>query len=895
MAERGIESYQANDYEKAADAFEQALSICEHPALRDLQPDFIDQLYAYAGNSHIHLGQYDKAEALILQAVHLSDPQLHPELKDEHQIHLLSLAYLYLETHRFDEAQKILLSPALKQSIERIDPQQLTVYYNSVAQLFFRTGQYEKAHIFFDKAIALEKNEVDNAVMLNNKGWVFSLQCLYDSAIVYFTRAQNQYKKNPLFHQAHKTYFAKNLNGWGWLKTQLQEYDEAIAFFKQALALTDSSHDDYPRFLFNLANAYAQKGESQEALKYFLQSLNIYRKYLLKYYPYLSEEQKINYFSALHLKFERFYSFLFLEYLKDKNLPPYLTEYLYNLQISTKGLLYSPNKKWLLSIASKSKTKNLALLRKWQKLQIAFQKARKQNNIAAIDSILNEFQKVEKQVFQLDALSQKALKNELNYQAIQRRLTSRSAAIEIIRFRNYNKVASPYATNCIQEGFGDSSYYAALILKNIGPPSYLLLPESPLFETIYYPHYSSQMNIIQNDSLLSETHRDTLSFQKFWQPIQNYLKGIDTVFIAPEGIYNHINIQTLQLPSGKYLVDSLEVHVVTNTRDILKDKKPSLESSAYPPILILIFIICLFLTSIVAFIVYYKYQKEYWLLLGFITLIWALILTFIPRTPKSVFLGFADHNAPISKIVSPKVPNAVRQAQTIFKPQLQKFIRKIKNPKLLEASRLEIENSSSIMSGYGLGKGYPTTEFIGAAAQKSTLWQLQNPWILHIATHGFYFSDSTPNRIDFSCLDDVFSSSLFHLYRSGLVFAGDIETFQDPLQYWEQCILTAYEAMHLNLAQTELVVLSACESGLGDYKSSFAVHGLPGAFKAAGVQNVIVSLRPVYDKTTSEFMTTFYKAWQKEVSQYQAFRLAQNEIRKKMPHPANWGALVLVE
>jgi tetratricopeptide (TPR) repeat protein len=894
LASSAVQNYNSGNYEKASEEFESALRFCERPVLAQLQPSFIDQLYRYAANSLIQLGQYDKAEPLLLEALRLTEPQLKPELHDDYQLNLFSLVYLYLETNRFEEAHKILFSPELKETLERFDPQQLALYNNNIAQLFFRTRSYQEAHTYFNRAIALEQNEMDNGVLLTNKAWVFALECRYDSALVYFSKAAEKFKKNELQSPLYKVYFAKNRNGWGWVKNQLKEHQEAITSFKEALAFTDSTHDDYPRFLFNLANAYAQKGDTENALQSFIQSITLYQKRLLKYYPYLSDEQKANFFSALHLKFERFYSFILLEYtLKGAPLPEHLCTFLYNLQIATKGLLYSPNKKMALA-SNEAAKQNPQVLLKWQKLEIALRKANNRNNEKKLDSLIREFQKIEEEVFRLDPISRKAFKNKLTYKDIQKKLGDKTAAIEIIRFRAYDKNINPYVANCQQEGFTDSSWYAALILKKEGPPECLLLPESSQFETVFYPHYNAKMDIVQNDSLLQEYHTDSLSFDKFWKPIQARLIGIDTVYIAPEGIYNHVNLQTLQLSSGKYLIDSLEIRIVTNTKDILTNQSyaPSSNNTASLASWVSLFLGLLIVVCLILFI---KQNSELWLLIALLATIWLLILSFFPRAYKTVFLGFADHNALPTKKNSTKIPNVVRQAHTLFKPQMQKFIRKIKNPKLLEASRQEIENSASIMNGYGIGKGYPASKFMGTQAQKNKLWELQSPWVLHIATHGFYFSDPTPNQIDYSCLDDMFIGSLYHLYRSGLVFSGAIEAFEDPAEYWDQCVLTAYEAMHLNLAQTELVALSACESGLGDYKNSFAIHGLPGAFKTAGAKSVIVSLRPVYDKTTSEFMTTFYKAWQKENNKYRAFRVAQNTIRAKMPHPANWGALVLVE
>ncbi|MCS6969359.1 MAG: CHAT domain-containing protein, partial [Bernardetiaceae bacterium] len=107
-------------------------------------------------------------------------------------------------------------------------------------------------------------------------------------------------------------------------------------------------------------------------------------------------------------------------------------------------------------------------------------------------------------------------------------------------------------------------------------------------------------------------------------------------------------------------------------------------------------------------------------------------------------------------------------------------------------------------------------------------------------------------------------------------------------------ILTAYEAASLRLEGTELVVLSACETGLGVSKNGEGVYGLHRAFQTAGAQAVIYSLWKVADEQTQELMSDFYRRWLVEKkSKRQAFNEAQAALRKKYPDPYFWGAFVL--
>ena len=169
----------------------------------------------------------------------------------------------------------------------------------------------------------------------------------------------------------------------------------------------------------------------------------------------------------------------------------------------------------------------------------------------------------------------------------------------------------------------------------------------------------------------------------------------------------------------------------------------------------------------------------------------------------------------------------------------------------------------------------------------------KSPKLLHLATHGFYY---TPNRAENV---DYLKGYTDAMSLSGLVLSGGNAAWlgkQLPKGVLGG-ILTANDIARLDLSNTDMVVLSACQTGQGKATSE-GLYGLQRAFKKAGVGTIVMSLWSVSDKITSEFMTTFYErladthnAWNKR----KAFEEAKEIIRKKHPAPFHWAAFVMLD
>lgn len=167
------------------------------------------------------------------------------------------------------------------------------------------------------------------------------------------------------------------------------------------------------------------------------------------------------------------------------------------------------------------------------------------------------------------------------------------------------------------------------------------------------------------------------------------------------------------------------------------------------------------------------------------------------------------------------------------------------------------------------------------AASEVNLRKIQSPSLLHIATHGFFSSSIVQLN------EHVKNDFMFH---SGIVLTGD----QSSKDLERDGIVTAYDVASLDLSGTQLVVLSACETGLGKIEHSEGVFGLQRAFLQAGAKAISISLWKVEDQMTKELMVLFYRHLHVLKNPQQALKQAQLDLMKRGTTPSQWGAFVMV-
>lgn len=192
-------------------------------------------------------------------------------------------------------------------------------------------------------------------------------------------------------------------------------------------------------------------------------------------------------------------------------------------------------------------------------------------------------------------------------------------------------------------------------------------------------------------------------------------------------------------------------------------------------------------------------------------------------------------------------------------------------------------------------KGWLTAEYVENTASEENVKGVNSPKIFHIATHGFYRPTIKLSETD-ELEGNEAKLAQNPLLRTGLLLkgAGDLMSKTEHNYNIESGILTADEAMSLNLDKTDLVVLSACETGLGDLEAGEGVYGLQRAFLVAGAKVLIMSMFKVDDDATQKLMLVFYQKWLNSGKLRESFIDAKKELRTEYPDPIFWGAFMMI-
>ena len=207
----------------------------------------------------------------------------------------------------------------------------------------------------------------------------------------------------------------------------------------------------------------------------------------------------------------------------------------------------------------------------------------------------------------------------------------------------------------------------------------------------------------------------------------------------------------------------------------------------------------------------------------------------------------------------------------------------------LPGSKVEVERISEILNR----SKFEVTPYTGVNGTEESFLSMHGkaPRILHLATHGFYYTPTEAEEVDYlRGYSDAMS-------RSGLIMSGGNAAWRgEELPAGTLGgVLTANNIAHLDLSNTDMVVLSACQTGQGNATAE-GLYGLQRAFKKAGVGKMVMTLWSVSDKVATEFMIKFYESLvENDWDKHKAFEQTKSYIRTQHPDPYHWAAFVMLD
>ena len=847
LSSLGILNYKMGNYEKALPFSLKAKAIREK-LLGTGHSEYAASLNNLA-ILYQDMGNYEEAERLYREAIAIRkkvDGAEHPE----YAASLNNLATLYNDMGNYGEAERLYIEAvAIRKKVQGIQHVDYATNLSNLATLYYYMGTFDKA-----EKIHLEALDIRGKVL--GKEHPEYANSLIDLAVLYYSLG-NYEKSEQLYLEAiviqEKTLgkdhpdYAGSLNSLALIYSSWGNYEKAVSLTLEAVALRKKTlgteHAHFLRSLNNLASIYQKMGIYEEAEPLFCECSLLNQSLLKKAVHHLSERELGLYMSQFSNRQEQVLSFI---NASDRN---NLVSTSFDNSLFYKGFLLSATSRLTTAKMTSPESIEKGLQLKAYRRRLAAEYAKpiaERRSVAELEERANI---IEKELARLVAGYADAIR-QVKWQEVQKELKADEAAVEFVNFR----IDFPETS--------DSVMYAALVvIAEISQPIFI-----PLFEEKELIEKLSGNKELQSNDLVAQIYTRGLVpheimnnhaglYDLLWKPLDSLLTGIKKIYYSPAGMLNQINLDAIPVGFDDReevltLADKYSLVRLGSTRSIVipdaTQINPSNEIVLYGGI---------------------RYEMD--------TTLYLLMdsIHYEPGNASSAFTyalrSVSDRGGDWSYLLG------------------------------TEREIAEIER-------IGERVHFPVSVYQGRVATEETVKEIGNgkasPRILHFATHGFFFPDpelapSFKRRL--GEVEPVFKSSDNPMIRSGLILAGGNYAWHNGRAHrpdMDDGILTAYEISQMNLSNTELVVLSACETGLGDIQGNEGVYGLQRAFKIAGAKYLIMSLWQVPDKETMEFMTAFYKNWlESNMTIPDAFRKTQREMRDRFFNPYSWAGFVLVE
>jgi CHAT domain-containing protein/Tfp pilus assembly protein PilF len=861
---------------KAVLVFGQVQEVCKN-VFGEKSLQFAGSLHN-TGMMYHYLGDYARAEPLLRQSAEIHK-QVRGEKDSGYASTLSSMARLYYAQGDYARAEPLFrqvveirkqlvesqLPPGMYGKRER-DSRQfgLAVNLRDLAELYFQQKDYSRAEPLVRQALEIVKqiegvNQVSYAPILNDLARLYHAQGDFLRAEPLYRQALDSYLQK--LNDKHFLY-ADTLNNLARLYQDQGDYPRAEPLFREALAIRKQSlgdkHPDYATTLENLACLCNSTNRSQEAWNLANRSMEIRQYTLHSLFAFTSESTMRAHLDSIGPSLP-----IFLSHSLDERLPRDTSVSMaLTWALRRKGILLDTVCRFRQS--QRELGNNPALAQKaarWrflrQQLADLPLKGTKQDDPQAVQKQIQAWQN---EAEQLEADLNRALSEQhegaagdTDTQKVQRKLAAGAALLEFVRADLYDFKATGK-----QPRWKPPRYFAfVLSASKDAPPRLIDLGRAePIDQAIR--KLRQQIEAAPRSLRLSSEKDVEAEFRTaskdlhrlVFGPLREALGKATLVYVAPDGELNRVAFEALLDDKDRYLIESYRFAYLSCGRDLIRPNPK-------------------------------------------------------PASGTVVFAGpDFDLNAKQRK---EQVAALAKQGdQIVLRGSAATEMRGLRWTPLPGAAA-EAADIEKALQGSAYG---PVQTYSGAKALEDVFKRIKAPRVLHLATHGFFLEDvqRSPGETDRGLVLggeprgwERLRTVKNPLLRSGIVLAGanalgEQTTIADVDDGW----VTAEEIALMNLQGTDLVVLSACESGLGDIKTGEGVYGLRRAFLYAGARTLVTSLYKVPDNETRQMMQRFYGSLKAGKSKLEALHDAQLAViqqRRKehgAAHPFFWASFVLV-
>ena len=879
LEETAEELYAEGDYASAIH-YAKIVLKWEKKYLGPKHPDTLTSLN-YLGILYVKNGFHKEAEPLLIHALDISEKELGPEDPNT-ALSLTNLGYLYDDQGLYAKAEPFYQRAlSIYEKTSGSEHSDTATLLNNIALLYLHQGLYKKAEPIFIRVLAINEKlwgpyDSVTALSLNNLGGLYNEQELYDKAEPLYQRAV-AIREKELGSEHPDT--AISLLNLASLYNDKGSYEKAERLGKRALAINDKvlgvEHPDTALVLNTLAQSYENQGLYTKAEPLYQRALAILEKNFGDEHPF-TYTALINlaiFYSeqGLHTKSQSLWRRgQYVETTLIQREAPTMPRDERQNFVDTFGYAYEiifsgiQNNKIGLELALFSRLNRQGLLEEIEKrqAQLAALPGEQQELALRLRLITQQLSSLSLSKEERVAIRDK--KKQLERQLYQLLPELKPRVVEVnevagvlpkggvlVEFQRYEPFDGKKKDG---EQWGKARYLALVLKENRSIEAVDLGLADLIDRKVEKALIASEQLLPNAEALWVEVGELVM------QPLAKALTGVDTLVISPDGELNRLPFAALPAPvGGSLLAERFQLRLVTTGRELLDLKEPPRNRGKTP--------------LVVA-------NPDFDLVLS---------------------------NVRSSAVLSGDAASRPAQADTeksVFTERGQ--LRSAETDQLrwdpLPGTKREGEFVADLLNGRLL---------VEQEARSNAVQQAKAPTVLHIASHAFFLPDQEQENNGVSSDDEIRAglqgdsglntsalSGESPLLRSGIALAGANRVSQRKSgEEGDDGYLTALEVAQLNWKGTELVVISACESGKGEIKAGEGVYGLKRAIAVSGARSSLLSLWKVDDRATAAFMRSFYEKLKAGLGRAEALSRTQEEFRNhRIPmwrHPYVWAAFQL--